>query len=127
MAWLAFGREPISLLAYALLSRPARFRNRRGFWFLENLASLMALVKGRSASKNLEQFARMVHILLLGLNAQLWFEYIPSKSNWADSISRLGWEDPWHVGQSFSTFSVSFPRVVWGLPPSALLTLARFI
>ena len=80
----------------------------------------MALVKGRSASKNLEQFARMVHILLLGLNAQLWFEYIPSKSNWADSISRLGWDDPWHVSQLFSTSSVSFA-------PSARLTLARFI
>ena len=72
-------------------------------------------------------FAHMVHILLLGLNVQMWFEYIPSMSNWAASISRLGWQDPWHVSQSFSTFSVGFPRVVWGLPPSALLTLARFI
>ncbi|CAE7039628.1 unnamed protein product [Symbiodinium sp. CCMP2592] len=117
----------ISMLAYALLCRPHQFRNRRGFWFLDNLAALLALVKGRSAPKDLERFAHMVHILLLGLNTQMWFEYIPSKSNWADSISRLGWADPWHPSQSFSTRSVHFPRVVWDLPPAALLTLAHFL
>ena len=47
----------------------------------------MALVKGRSASKDFERFAHMVHRLLLGLYAQMWFEYIPSE--WAHSISRL--------------------------------------
>ena len=87
----------------------------------------MALVKGRSSSRDLESFAHMVHMLLLGLNTQMWFEYIPSKSNWADAISRLGRDDPWHVSQSFSTSVIRFPRVVSGLPPPALLTLASFL
>ena len=117
----------ISMVAYALLGLPDRFRNRRGIWFLDNVASLMALVKGRSSSRDLENFAHMVHMLLLGLNTQMWFEYIPSKSNWADAISRLGRSDPWHVSQSFSTSVIRFPRVVWGLPPAALLTLASFL
>ncbi|CAE7828536.1 unnamed protein product [Symbiodinium necroappetens] len=117
----------VSMVAYALLGLPDRFRNRRGIWFLDNVASLMALVKGRSSSRDLENFAHMVHMLLLGLNTQMWFEYIPSKSNWADAISRLGRDDPWHVSQSFSTSVIRFPRVVWGLPPSALLTLASFL
>ena len=117
----------ISMVAYALLGRPEHFRNRRGIWFLDNVASLMALVKGRSSSRDLESFAHMVHMLLLGLNTQMWFEYIPSKSNWADAISRLGRDDPWHVSQSFSTSVIRFPRVVSGLPPSALLTLASFL
>ena len=111
------------MVAYALLGLPIA----RGIWFLDNVASLMALVKGRSASRDLEIFAHMVHILLLGLNTQMWFEYIPSKSNWADAISRLGRDDPWHVSQSFSTSVIRFPRVVWGLPPAALLTLASFL
>ncbi|CAE7248146.1 unnamed protein product, partial [Symbiodinium sp. CCMP2456] len=73
----------ISTVAYALLGCPDRFRNRKGIWFLDNITSLMALVKGRSSSKDLEAFAHMVHILLLGLNTQMWFQYVPSKSNWA--------------------------------------------
>ncbi|CAE7846314.1 unnamed protein product, partial [Symbiodinium necroappetens] len=117
----------VSMVAYALLGLPDRFRNRRGIWFLDNVASLMALVKGRSSSRDLENFAHMVHMLLLGLNTQMWFEYIPSKSNWADAISRLGRDDPWHVSQSFSTSVIRFPRVVRGLPPAALLTLASFL
>ena len=39
------------MVAYAPLSRPDRFRNRRGFWFLDNLASLMALSRGAQLLK----------------------------------------------------------------------------
>ena len=35
-------------LIFALTTRPDRFRGRRGVWFLDNSAALMALIRGRS-------------------------------------------------------------------------------
>ena len=34
----------------ALITTPERFRNRRGTWYIDNTAALMALIKGRSDS-----------------------------------------------------------------------------
>ena len=48
----------------ALVTVPERFRGRRGVWYMDNTASLMALIKGRSASHDLEKMSCLIHLLL---------------------------------------------------------------
>ena len=55
-------------------------------------------------SADLEKIAQFIHVALFALEALLFWEYTPSKSNWADLISRLGAKDPWHEAQSFTRF-----------------------
>ena len=96
------------MVLYGLIMRPDSFRNRRGIWFIDNTAALMSLIRGRSDSPDLEHMSRMIHVALYALNCWVFWEWIPSKSNWADAISRLGAQDPWLQHSSLS-FCGLFP------------------
>ena len=85
----------LSMVLYGLAARASCFRGRRGYWYIDNVAALMALIRGRSSSPDLERLAHLVHIALFALNASIFWEYVPSKSNWADAVSRVGFQDPW--------------------------------
>ena len=65
----------------ALVTVPERFRGRRGVWYMDNTASLMALIKGRSASHDLEKMSCLIHLLLFSLRCWIYWEWVPSKSN----------------------------------------------
>ena len=104
------------MIAHALLARPQEFRGRRGLWFIGNVASLMCLIRGRSDSTELEEICHFIHVVLFALKASLYWEHIPSKSNWADPISRLGSKDPWHRREGFTRFSSFFYYRLLKLP-----------
>ena len=53
----------------------------------------MALIRGRSDAPDLERLAHLIHIALFSLRAWVYWEWVPSKSNWSDSFSRLGEAD----------------------------------
>ncbi len=97
------------MVLYGLIMRPDSFRNRRGIWFIDNTAALMSLIRGRSDSPDLEHMSRMIHLALYALNCWIFWEWIPSKSNWADAISRLGAQDPWLHRNGFRVFPAFFP------------------
>ena len=40
----------LSMVLYALVERPDFFRHRHGLWFLDNVAAVMTLVRGRSSN-----------------------------------------------------------------------------
>ena len=75
---------------YALFTRPSTFRGRRGLWFIDNTAALMALIRGRSDNADLEHMTRLIHITLFALQAWFFWEWIPSKANWSDEIQSCG-------------------------------------
>ena len=59
-AWFAPGSEKIArlemlMVAHALINRASSFRFSRGFWFIDNVARLMCLIRGRSDSPDLEK------------------------------------------------------------------------
>ena len=81
------------MVLYALTSRAAAFRGCRGVWYIDNVAALMALIRGRSDAPDLERLAHLIHIALFSLRAWVYWEWVPSKSNWSDSFSRLGEAD----------------------------------
>ena len=115
------------MVLYALVARPEAFRHRRGLWLIDNIAALMCLVRGRSESTDLERISSLIHVASFSLQTWLWWEYIQSKSNWADSISRLGLRDPWYRANSFTVSVVSFPIILWHLPFSAVISVFSFL
>ena len=106
----------LSMVLYALTARPSRFRGGRGVWYIDNVAALMCLIRGRSDSPDLERMANLIHVALFALQTWIFWEWIPSKSNWSDSISRLGWRDPWHRMHHFKCLPAYFPASLWRLP-----------
>ena len=118
--------ELIQIL-YALVARPTEFRERRGVWFIDNIAALMALIRGRSDAADLEHLAHLIHVACFSLRVWMYWEYIPSKSNWADAISRLGEQDPWHAAHSFSLYRTRLPLILWSLPFAAAVTVFEML
>ena len=111
----------------ALVTVPERFRGRRGVWYIDNTAALMSLTKGRSASKDLERMSSLIHLLLLSLKCWIYWEWAPSKSNWADAISREGSLDEWHRSHGFSCALAHFPVLLWFLPLRAVVRLGELL
>eukprot|EP00434_Breviolum_minutum_P029334 symbB.v1.2.025947.t1/scaffold2554.1/size89898/9 len=109
------------MVLYGLLARPDSFRHRRGIWFIDNTTALMALIRGRSDSSDLERMASMIHAALYSLECWIYWEWIPSKSNWSDAISRLGFQDPWLKKERFQVFTAYFPLILWQLPFRAIV------
>lgn len=57
----------LSQVLFALVARPSEFRGRRGIWFIDNIAALMALIRGRSDSPDLEKMANLIHLACFAL------------------------------------------------------------
>ena len=55
------------MVVHALTARPDQFRARRGVWFIDNIASLMCLIRGRSDNPDLAKMATYIQCLLFAL------------------------------------------------------------
>lgn len=112
---------------FALCTRASQFRGRRGYWYIDNIAALMSLIRGRSLTPDLERLSHLIHIILFALQVWIYWEWIPSKSNWSDAISRLGFKDPWYQRQGFSPHSAFIELGLLDLPFPAVLSIFRFL
>ncbi|CAE8608115.1 unnamed protein product [Polarella glacialis] len=115
------------MVLVALVSNPNRFRGRRGVWFIDNTAALIAMVRGRSDSADLDRLALIIHAAMFALEVWIYFEWIETKSNRSDGISRDAENDKWHVENKFSTEQCSFPLCHWKLPLRALIRVFAFL
>eukprot|EP00438_Fugacium_kawagutii_P007146 Skav211477 [mRNA] locus=scaffold6582:39474:39824:- [translate_table: standard] len=115
------------MVAYALITRASTFRGRRGYWFIDNVASLMCLLRGRSDSEDLSSISHFIHVGLFALDTALYWEYIPSKSNWADPISRHGLKDSWFKRNRFRAFQAFFPVRLLSMPFAATVRVFQFL
>ena len=79
-------------------------RGMHGIWFVDNIAALMSLIRGRSNNDELDSMAGAIHGLLFALRSACYFEWVQSKDNWSDGISRQGEHDPWFQRHGFSLF-----------------------
>ena len=103
----------LRMILQALVTFPQHFRSCTGFWFCDNIASLMALVRGRSDNRSLDFMASMVHLLLFHQHCYLWFEWTPSRSNWSDGISRDGFRDRFWREHLFTVHLSTVPTFLW--------------
>ena len=115
----------LSMVLFALINRPGRFRGRRGVFYIENLAALMALIRGRSDAPDLEHLASFLQLSshcvhgYLGVGAQ--------QIHWADAISRLGRDEPWYRENDFSYFQAHCPLLLWHLPLPAVIRTFEYV
>eukprot|EP00439_Symbiodinium_sp_Y106_P061755 s2599_g9.t1 len=63
---------------------------------------------------------------MFALRTSFFFEYIPSKTNWADAVSRVGFEDPWLHQRGFSCHVACFPFQLVESPFLAVLRVFEF-
>ena len=86
-------------------------RQPHGLWFIDNIAALMALIKGRSFTRELDRMAGAVHAILCGLGCAPYFEWVQSADNCGVMVlprpSRLVDEIP-----LFSPYTVSAPLLL---------------
>ena len=117
----------LAMVLYGLATRASRFRGRRGTWYIDNVAALMALIRGRSDNQDLEEMSGKIHAMLFALRTWIFWEWIPSKSNWADEISREGVRDTFGRRNRFHLFRARCPHELWPFPLRALLQVTEFL
>lgn len=114
------------MIIHALSNRPSEFRNRRGVWFVDNVAVLiMSVIKGRSPSEDMGHMVRIINTFLFALRAVIFCEWVPVTSNWSDAISRLGFNDPWFKTHGLVPCLAGFHPDLWSPPLVALIRVAE--
>ena len=113
-------------IVQGILAFPELFRSSSVVWYIDNVAALMSLVRGRSDNAELDFMSQLVHLLLFHLHCHSYWEWIQSKSNWADGISREGFRDPWLLAHGCSIRRSSVPVYLWALPFRALCRVCAF-
>ena len=83
---------PLELWAAAgmLQTYGEHLRGEDVIFFIDNQSVCCALVKGCSKSWDIQIFATAWQLMVLRLGCRVWIEWVPSKSNPADILSREG-------------------------------------
>ena len=102
-------------------------RGTNSVWFIDNTAALMALVKGSSNSHSLDQMAKIVHLACFAIRTVPYFEYIESKANWADEVSREGTRGTWAPRNAFSVKECGVVAELLTLPCIAVIMIFEYL
>ena len=100
---------PCAALRARLASAPLLFAGRRVIHWVDNAGSLSHLVNGYASAPDSARLVNMFHIALLALDIEWWGEWVPSKANIADLLTRpdrfeeffLGMRGMTHVSHDF--------------------------
>ena len=117
----------LCVVVMTIASFASSLRAHHGLWFVDNIASLMSLIKGRSATVELDAMAGMVHAMLCGLHCMIYWEWVASADNWSDGVSRLGLSDPWLHRHHFHPFTVEPLLILFQLNPSFIVRIFSFL
>ena len=96
-------------------------------WFVDNIAALMSLIRGRNNNDELDSMAGAIHGLLFALRSACYFEWVQSKDNWSDGISRQGEHDPWFQRHGFSLFHAYPLLMLLQLPYHLIAQVFQFV
>lgn len=113
-----------SLSCVIVMTSPSMASELRGhhcLWFVDNIASLMSLIRGRSS------WMPIVHSMLCGLQCMIYWEWVASADNWSDGVSRKGSSDPWLRQHSFTPFLVDPLLLLFQLSPSFIIRIFSFL
>ena len=102
-------------------------RGASSVWFIDNVAALMALVKGSSGSHSLDQMAKIIHLACFAIHSVPYFEYVESKANWADEISRVGAQGNWASHNAFSVSECGVAVELLTLPSLAIVRVFEYL
>ena len=83
----------LHMVFVGMLQFASGIRGSRGIWFIDSIAALMALVRGRSNSESLDSMTRAVHAAAYALRAWIYFDWVESAANWSDGMRQEGLRD----------------------------------
>ena len=89
------------VLALATWALHPHLRGKDVVWFIDNEAAASCAIRGCSSIPEVETAVQVAHLLWLALGCRVWVEWIDSKSNPSDGLSRLGLRDPWTLEQGW--------------------------
>ena len=115
------------MILVAMIELAPVMRGRRGIWYIDNVAALMAMVRGRANSPDLDRMAEVLQGAMLALEVWLYFEWIESDSNWSDGISRTGLCDPWQSSNGFQSSHCKFLAEILLLPLVAVVKVFEYL
>jgi hypothetical protein len=115
------------VMLVALTELAGLVRGANSIWFIDNVPALMALVKGSSGSHSLDQMAKLVHLACFAIRSVPYFEYIESKANWADEISREGAQGNWVPCNAFSVEECGVVVELLTLPSLAVIRIFEYL
>ena len=95
-------------------------------WCIDNIAALMALVKGTSGVPSMDQLTKAVHLGAFALEAQAHYEYVESEANWSGEVSRLGIKGRWAADSKFVIQHCSVAIFLLQLPCIAIVKVLLF-
>ena len=83
---------PLELLASAgvLNTFSSDVEGRDVILFIDNQSVCCALTKGSSRSRDIQTLTTAWHAMCMTLHCRVWIEWVPTKCNPADDLSRLG-------------------------------------
>ena len=99
---------------------PDIFSSRDVFSFVDNQSALGSISKAASSADDMSEMALLNSLALATAHCRAWFEYVPSKLNIADALSREGWsamrdawtpltiQVPWHLFQDRLDAALSY-------------------
>ena len=85
-------------LPLALMRHGHKWQPRQAFWFVDNTVALHSFIKGAANDATLERCINLFYFVTYKYDISIWFEYVESKSNWADGISRDLCKDVFFAG-----------------------------
>ena len=103
----------------AILREPHLFAGCDVTWFIDNEAACSSLIRGSSSQEDISIIASITHFLMMEHDIRIWYEWIDSKSNPADGLSRDGLLDKWTKQQGWSleeSASLQWNELVSALP-----------
>ena len=120
MQIIAEGGQPIAkcelaMLPILLYHEKHNLVDRDVVWLVDNTAALGGVIKGASGLAISEQLIAAFWMMAFALGTRLWIEYIDSKGNWSDGISRDFGEDLYSAEHDFVTRPLSSP-LAWFSP-----------
>ena len=71
------------------------------------------MVKGSSKHPAVRRTVAVVHFLMFRFNISIWWEFVDSKANWSDGVSRWGAEDKCAREHGFTLTQLQTPRRWW--------------
>ena len=87
----------------------------------------MALVKGTSDVLSMDQMTKSIHLGAFSLEAHTYYEYVESKANCSDEISRLGLRGQWASDNNFVTQHCKVATILLHLPCIAIAKVFAFL
>ena len=80
--------------------------------FIDNEAAAASLIRGTSTQEDVHEIVLSSSLLYHNMGSRVWYEWVDTKANPSDGLSRNGVRDPWTVAQDWDLCEVSLPHTL---------------